>query len=234
MNNITPAGHLPQAFTPEYVLEHFVVDDIGIKEDERTMTLGGVNYPVYVNSQRYLLFKRDGLKCVRCDRVASVCFLAEPGKNSKSTRSHFNFFSVEPSGKFILFTKDHKVARANGGRDVMENYVPMCQICNTKKGCKGTKAEIDAAINNGTAVDIKSSCVFVIKIPAVVQASELAMQTINTSVGMMDATLAHISDSRFNVVATRNPKFVERTLQVIVNQMHNIISCKPNSHSTIK
>lgn len=234
MNNITPAGHLPQAFTPEYVLENFVVDGIGIKEDERTMTVGGVDYPVYVNSQRYLLFKRDGLKCVRCDRVASLCFLAEPAKNSKSTRSHFNFFSVEPSGKFILFTKDHKVARANGGRDVMDNYVPMCQICNTKKGSKGTKAEIDAAINNGTAVDITASYVVDIKIPTVVQSNELAMQTINASIGMMDATLTHISDSVFNVVATRNPKFVERTLKVIVNQMHNIISCKPNSHSAIK
>lgn len=236
MNINTPAGHFSNPFSPDYVLDNFVDPNCGVKERETIMNVDGVEYPVYLNSQRYLLFKRDGLKCARCERVASVCYLAMPNKNATSKRSHFNFFSVDANGKFILFTKDHKVSRANGGRDVMDNYVPMCQICNTKKGSKGTKEEINAAIKNGTAIDLSASYKFDVKIPVKIQQNDVAMDNINKSVLMMDATITRVSDSEsvFTVVATRNPKFVHRTLKDLITLMHNIISCKPNAHSTVK
>ena len=136
------ATHLPTAYTPEWVLSEFVDHDYGVKEISRTVCVDDESINVYVNSQRYLLFAQDGLKCSKCQAEATVCFLSKPSQN----RSHFNFFCVK-DGEYVLLTKDHKVARANGGRDVLANYIPMCSRCNIKKGSRNTQSEIENGID---------------------------------------------------------------------------------------
>jgi hypothetical protein len=85
-----------------------------------------------MESQRYILFKRDGCKCVKCGLEATF-FAKEKSKGQEnSKRWHFNLYAVK-DGKEILFTKDHIIPRAGGGKDIMSNYQVMCSGCNHAK-----------------------------------------------------------------------------------------------------
>ena len=228
MSNLFPTNHYPQPFSPEYVMETFVDDSKGIKESELIVHIDGVDLPVYLNSQRYLLFKRDGLKCAHCDRVASVCFLAKPPKNSKAIRGHFNFFSVEPDGRFVLFTKDHKIAKSTGGRDVMANYIPMCQSCNTKKGSKVNVVDLEEAIRNGTAVDLSAETSFDIKIPGKIIGNTHAMTIVHEWCVMMKTSMEPIEDKDhlYKITPTHHLKFAKRSLKELCMLLHNTITIK--------
>ena len=46
---------------------------------------------------------------------------------------HANMYGIK-EGKEILFTKDHCISRANGGKNNMSNYQTMCFPCNKEKG----------------------------------------------------------------------------------------------------
>jgi 5-methylcytosine-specific restriction endonuclease McrA len=35
-----------------------------------------------------------------------------------------------------MITKDHIIPRSKGGKDILDNYQPMCIICNSKKADK--------------------------------------------------------------------------------------------------
>lgn len=81
-------------------------------------------------SQRLMLF-RDNCFCVDCG-IEGTVFLLQ--KRFRDDSPHMNLYAVDGSGKLILMTKDHVLPKSRGGRDVMENYQTMCQICNTRKG----------------------------------------------------------------------------------------------------
>lgn len=142
--------HSVKSFTPEYVLSEFYDPTIGIKALSKKVVVPEGEFDCYVNSQRYILFVRDGLSCTVCGRKATVCKLELPTSKATQDRAHFNFY-CEEGDRLILLTKDHKIAKANGGKNVMDNYTPMCQDCNTKKGAKGKPEDITKAIADGIA-----------------------------------------------------------------------------------
>lgn len=96
---------------------HFILDGDRIKAD----------------SQRYKLFMEKSIECVDCDIVGRY-FKKEKFAHDKTY--HLNLYAVDSDGHEVLMTKDHIVAKANGGKDYMSNYQTMCTTCNTKKGHK--------------------------------------------------------------------------------------------------
>lgn len=85
-------------------------------------------------SDRYTMFKRQGLTCVICGVTGS--FFAKEKNEEKANRYHFNLYAVREDGTEVLMTKDHIIPKCLGGRDIQSNYQPMCAPCNQKKGCE--------------------------------------------------------------------------------------------------
>jgi 5-methylcytosine-specific restriction endonuclease McrA len=90
---------------------------------------------IKMNSQRYQVFK-NSLTCVTCNCVGSF-FAKERNQNINgvptSETFHLNLYSIK-NGEEMLMTKDHIVARANGGKNHLDNYQTMCSECNEEKG----------------------------------------------------------------------------------------------------
>jgi ADP-ribose pyrophosphatase len=84
-----------------------------------------------MNSDRYYCFNKNP-KCICCGLEGEVLIL-ELHRNQKEKNPHFNFYARQ-AGQLILMTKDHIVAKANGGRDMRDNLQTMCTICNHLKG----------------------------------------------------------------------------------------------------
>lgn len=158
--------HSVKSFTPEYVLTEFYDPNSGIKATSKKVSVPEGEFDCYINSQRYVLFARDGLTCSVCGRKATVCKLELPTPKATQDRAHFNFY-CEEGDKLILLTKDHKIAKANGGKNIMDNYIPMCQECNTKKGAKGKPEDITKAIADGLADPLPTS--FSVTIPKTIK-----------------------------------------------------------------
>jgi 5-methylcytosine-specific restriction endonuclease McrA len=121
------------SFPVEYILSLFVEFHIlGAKKiyhKRRKITIvadDGTNITASTNSERYILFHEKGVVCVGCGRVGTH-FKAE--RNEDSVSYHFNLYSDDG----MLFTKDHVVARSNGGKDRQSNYQVACYECNDKK-----------------------------------------------------------------------------------------------------
>jgi hypothetical protein len=108
-------------FTPEEVFSN-------IGEGRATFKCGNYDYQVNMNSHRYSVFNKNR-NCAACG-IEGKYFLLEG--NQKDKRPHFNFYAEE-NGKYILMTKDHVLARANGGQDEHSNYQTMCSVCNNLK-----------------------------------------------------------------------------------------------------
>lgn len=85
------------------------------------------------NSQRYQVFFTKGIKCVCCG-IEGKYFAKEKCKNDCSY--HLELYAVDENGKEVLMTKDHIIPKSKGGKDVIENYQPMCVKCNVAKGNK--------------------------------------------------------------------------------------------------
>lgn len=85
------------------------------------------------NSQRYQVFFTKGLKCACCG-IDGKYFAKEKCSYDKSY--HLNLYAVDDNDKEVLMTKDHIVPKSKGGKDVIENYQPMCVKCNVAKGNK--------------------------------------------------------------------------------------------------
>jgi 5-methylcytosine-specific restriction endonuclease McrA len=86
-----------------------------------------------MESQRYRLFKRDGVKCVKC-QIEGKFFRKERHKHD--TQYHFNLYALDANGNEVLMTKDHIIAKANGGKNNLTNYQVLCYPCNHNKGKK--------------------------------------------------------------------------------------------------
>jgi hypothetical protein len=119
---------------------------------EKNRIYDGVN--IWLTSDRYLMFKEQGLVCVSCkiegiyfglERAAKRLAIQIPGEGrhryemvtdgSRSHEWHFNLYAMREDGVEIMMTKDHIIPRARGGVDKMWNYQVMCQKCNGRKGC---------------------------------------------------------------------------------------------------
>lgn len=86
---------------------------------------------VKIRSDRLLVFKRKGTKCVTCG-IEGKFFAKE--KHPKDKSWHFNLYAIKGNGEEVLMTKDHIKPKAKGGTDALYNYQPMCIECNAKKG----------------------------------------------------------------------------------------------------
>ena len=76
-------------------------------------------------------FHQKGTTCQYCqtEGIYVVSGLYRGGSITKKTRLLFD-------ENFVMMTKDHILARANGGTSVMENLQTLCAICNNKKADK--------------------------------------------------------------------------------------------------
>lgn len=89
-----------------------------------------------MTSQRYQMFKLKGTTCIKCGLEAEFFAKERPRvkRNFDPTKVvyHFNLYGTK-DGKEILFTKDHKIPKVKGGKNIMDNYQTMCQPCNQEK-----------------------------------------------------------------------------------------------------
>lgn len=88
---------------------------------------------VNMESHRYYCFLHSGIACVSCGLKASF-FGLETHKKQKTENFHFNLYGINEAGEEILFTKDHIIAKKNGGKNHPVNYQTMCEECNRNKG----------------------------------------------------------------------------------------------------
>jgi hypothetical protein len=87
---------------------------------------------VSLTSLRMQCFKKYGIVCVGCGVVGS--YFATEKCLEKDHKYHLNLYALSANGKEILMTRDHKISKALGGADVLDNLQPMCTICNAMKG----------------------------------------------------------------------------------------------------
>lgn len=95
-----------------------------------------VEWSVRTDSDRYELFKKEP-KCKYC-KVEGTTFRLEFQLNKQGERlyrrPHFNLYGYTKEGKAVMLTKDHILARVNGGSDTEDNYQVLCKVCNELKG----------------------------------------------------------------------------------------------------
>lgn len=115
-------------YTIEEVLFKVSLED----EGKRSITKFD-GHAVKMNSLRYKVFKKFGIKCVSCG-IEGQFFAMEA--HPKSTCFHFNLYALDVEGNEVLMTKDHIIPKKEGGKDVLENLQTMCTICNALKGKK--------------------------------------------------------------------------------------------------
>lgn len=97
---------------------------------------------VGVSSVRLKLFAQQsshkkGIHCVACGLKATH-FAIENFRGSAQPSSHLNLYGWSGETE-VLFTKDHKVAKAKGGSDSLNNMQVMCQPCNSRKGTRNSR-----------------------------------------------------------------------------------------------
>lgn len=94
-----------------------------------------------LESQRLTLFKEKGTVCACCGLEAThfrkdVELSEQTIENLKKLYRgtfHLNLYGLK-DGEDVLFTKDHIIAKSNGGLNIIENYATMCTNCNRIKG----------------------------------------------------------------------------------------------------
>lgn len=105
---------------------------LGKKNPEASRIFDGKR--VKFNSLRYQLFANKGTKCVACGLEAQFFALEQSHSKELSDTWHFNLYGRDSDGDEILFTKDHILSRAKGGKDHINNLQTMCYVCNQIKG----------------------------------------------------------------------------------------------------
>jgi len=106
-----------------------VLPFISEEDIKKDYTVDGTSYQVRMNSDRYFVFKDNNI-CVACGLEGTKMVLdINPGDQSP----HFNMYAEE-NGRLVLMTKDHILAKSQGGQDELPNYQTMCSCCNNLKG----------------------------------------------------------------------------------------------------
>ena len=88
---------------------------------------------IKTKSDRYQVFATKGCICCKCGLKASYFALE---KHKDQDRYHLNLYGINEQGKEVLFTKDHIIPKAKGGKNILENYQTMCNVCNEFKADK--------------------------------------------------------------------------------------------------
>ena len=86
-------------------------------------------YSTFLNHRRLRVFALKGLKCAYCEKRGIYLIEAY----SKAGSIHIDIYTAE----FELMTIDHVIPKSRGGHPTdINNLVPCCNTCNTKKGSK--------------------------------------------------------------------------------------------------
>ena len=92
---------------------------------------------VRVFSLRLQTFHLHGTKCSCCGLEASYFAIERNDEDEVRGRPyHLNLWGVNKDGEEVLFTHDHILARALGGKDEISNTQTMCTWCNFEKSLK--------------------------------------------------------------------------------------------------
>ena len=90
---------------------------------------------INMTSQRYQLFKLKGCDCVRCG-IKGQYFAIErtpPISPDMPAGWHLNLYALDSANNEVMMTKDHIIPKSRGGKNNLDNYQPMCIICNAMK-----------------------------------------------------------------------------------------------------
>ena len=98
------------------------------------MVIDGVT--VKISSQRYPVFQ-ESTTCYLCGVEGLYFGIEKPKDTSKNIFKtyHLNLYGIK-DGVEILFTKDHVLAKSNGGKNHKSNYKTCCEPCNKEKSNK--------------------------------------------------------------------------------------------------
>ena len=90
---------------------------------------------VGVHSLRMQTFFVRGTTC-KCCGLKATHFAIERSlaDERNNVNYHLNLWGINAAGEEVLFTHDHILARALGGRDHIDNCQTMCGTCNWEKG----------------------------------------------------------------------------------------------------
>lgn len=109
--------------------------------------------PVKLSSLRLQTFAAHGTVCHECGIEAS--FFAVERDLAQAARNggfHINLYGIDADGQDVLFTHDHIIARALGGKDRLENTRTCCYNCNNKKA--GLEGEISQHVKLGATYSL--------------------------------------------------------------------------------
>lgn len=113
----------------ESLLKENVLNNLNERKRSKETEVAGEK--IYTYSDRYKTFFSKGYKCCVCG-IEGKYFALERSVNSK--RYHLNLYAVNNNGEEVLMTKDHIIPKSRGGKNNLDNYQPMCTICNGIKG----------------------------------------------------------------------------------------------------
>lgn len=103
---------------------------------------------VGISSLRLRTFASHGTTCVHCGLEGAHFAIERNLADEKNNAPyHLNLYGINEKGEEVLFTHDHILARALGGKDVIDNTQTMCCFCNWTKG-DDERILVDAARRN--------------------------------------------------------------------------------------
>lgn len=101
---------------------------------DRQETSGLHGALVRVTSKTIKTFVAKGCICVSCGLQAAYFAIERvEGAPGIIGRWRLNLYGVNENDEEVLMTKDHIIPRSRGGKNVLQNFQPMCYICNHKK-----------------------------------------------------------------------------------------------------
>lgn len=95
-------------------------------------------YSVYSEHRRLQVFVKKGCSCVvpGCQMVGTRLIVGAQTRHKDGTLLglHVDLYAQDPhTGQLVMMTVDHIHPASQGGKNVLENYQPMCRAHNTEK-----------------------------------------------------------------------------------------------------
>lgn len=103
---------------------------VAISEDSKIELEGRL---ISTDSDRYKLYITKGCSCIRCGLKATFWALQDNSGKHINHQLHLNLYGVY-NGKVVMMTKDHIIPKSKGGANHIDNYQPLCETCNKRKG----------------------------------------------------------------------------------------------------
>jgi hypothetical protein len=118
-------------YSPEEIfpkVEFTTVEALLLRGGRRDLDGDLINF----SSSRLQTFAKKGIVCARCGTIGE--FFIKEKHHEREPYFHLAFYAIDGNGNWILMTKDHIIPKSKGGKDCLDNFQPMCRICNEDKG----------------------------------------------------------------------------------------------------